>query len=175
MSPTQVIVALAVALLAQTTLVPVLAGGNGPVDLVLIVVVFAALTRGPSFGLWTGTFGGLLQDGLSGGIIGVSGLAKTLVGVLVGVAGSQFIIGTIWHRVAILLGASIVHAFIYVGVYALIQPTTPVATNGIIGVQAVVNALVGAAAQACVLVAPSARERLRWARRSFTRRRWTMS
>ena len=51
------------------------------VDFPLVVVVFAALSGGPVVGLWTGVAAGLAQDLLSGGIVGVSGLAKSLVGV----------------------------------------------------------------------------------------------
>ena len=175
MKASHIWIALAVALLAQTTIVSVLAGGGAPVDLVLVVVVFAALSRGPVIGLWTGTFGGLIQDALSGGVIGVSGLTKTVVGVLVGVAGAQFIVGTIWHRLVILLAASVVHAFCYIGIYALISPGNPVATLGMVGVQALVNALVGILAEAGVRATTGLLERVRQRRRSPTRRRWTMS
>ena len=113
MKTTHILVWLALALLVQTTLVPLVAGGGAPVDLVLVVVVFAALNRGPVAGLWTGTVAGLLQDALSGGIIGVSGLTKTIIGVVVGVVGSRFLLGTVWHRLAVLVGASFVHAFCY--------------------------------------------------------------
>lgn len=175
MKTSHIWVALLVALLAQTTIVSVLAGGGAPVDLVLIVVVFAALTRGPVIGLWTGTFAGLLQDALSGGIIGVSGLTKTVVGVLVGVAGSQFIVGTIWHRLVILLTASVVHSFCYIGIYALISPGNPLETLGTVGVQASVNALVGILAEAGVRATPVSLERVRQGRRPSTRRHWKMS
>jgi rod shape-determining protein MreD len=167
-------IAVVVALLAQTTIVSALAGDGAPVDLVLVVVVFAALSRGPVIGLWTGTFAGLIQDALSGGIIGVSGLTKTVVGVLVGIAGAQFIVGTIWHRLVILLAASVVHAFCCIGIFALISPGKPVATLGMVGVQALVNALVGILAEAGVR-APGSLERIRQGRRSPTRRPWTMS
>lgn len=168
-------IALAVALLVQTTLVSALVGGGAPVDLVFVVVVFAALSRGPVVGLWTGTFAGLLQDALSGGVIGVSGLAKTIVGVLVGVAGSQFIVGTMWHRLVILLAASVINAFCYIGIYALISPGNPVATFGMVGVQALVNAVIGVLAETVVRAAPGSLERVRRGRRSFTRRHWMMS
>ena len=47
---------LGVALVLQTTLVSMIAGA--PVDLVLVVVVFVAISGGPVGGLWTGTVGG---------------------------------------------------------------------------------------------------------------------
>ena len=62
------------------------------IDLVLVAVAYAALAFGPVVGLFAGTLGGLAQDALSAQIIGVSGLAKTLVGFVSGVVGSQFIV-----------------------------------------------------------------------------------
>ena len=174
MKTSQIILTMFVALLVQTTLIGMVAQW-APVDLVLIVVVFAALTNGPAVGLWTGTFGGLAQDTLSGSVIGVGGLAKTIVGVLVGFAGSQFIVGTFWHRLAILVAASVIHTLCYVGVYALIDPGAPVASAGVVGLQAVLNAVVGVVALAAVRVAPGVRERFRHGRHSVSRRHWMMS
>ena len=79
MRAAQVGVALAFALASQTTLVPRMTG-VATVDLVLVVVLSVAMRQGAVAGLWTGTVGGLLQDALSGGVVGVGGLAKTLVG-----------------------------------------------------------------------------------------------
>ncbi len=117
----------------------------------------------------------MFQDALSGGIIGVSGLTKTVVGVLIGIAGTQFIVGTIWHRLVILLTASVVHALCYIGIYALVSPGDPVATLGMVVVQAIVNALAGVLAEAGVRAAPGSREWIRQGRRSLGRRRWKMS
>lgn len=175
MKTTHMLIALGLALLAQTTVVPAIAGGGAPVDLVLVVVVFAALPRGPIAGLWTGTLAGLLQDALSGGIVGVSGLAKTVVGVLAGVGGSRFILGTMWRRMAIIIAASFLHSFCYIGVYALISPGNPVSTMRIVVIQAVVNAIVGVSALAVVRVSPGIFERLRQGRNPWGRRRWIMS
>lgn len=175
MKTTHILVWLALALLVQTTLVPLVAGGGAPVDLVLVVVVFAALNRGPVAGLWIGTVAGLLQDALSGGIIGVSGLTKTIIGALVGVAGSRFLLGTVWHRLAVLIGASFVHAFCYLGIYALIGPNGPAGPFGIVAIQAAVNALVGAVVPLVAGAAPGVSDRLRQGRNPLRRRRWMMS
>ena len=61
--------------LAVQTFIGRLFGGNTGVDLVLVVVVFAALSFGPVTGLLTGTVAGLVQDAMATGIIGVGGLA----------------------------------------------------------------------------------------------------
>ena len=174
MSTIQIVVWLALALLVQTTLVPVLAGGGAPVDLVLIVVVFAALHRGPVVGLWTGTCAGLVQDALSGGIIGVSGLTKTIIGVVVGVAGTRFILGTMWHKLATLIAASFVHAFCYLGIYALIGPEGPAVPVGVVAIQAAVNGLAGVVAPLVASRAPGMSDRLRPGR-TLRRRSWMVS
>jgi rod shape-determining protein MreD len=70
-----VIVAVAVALALQTTAARFLVRGSVAVDLVLVVVVYVALTSGPATGLLSGTFAGLVQDALSSSVIGIGGLA----------------------------------------------------------------------------------------------------
>jgi rod shape-determining protein MreD len=50
------------------------------VDVVLVAVVYVALTTGPVGGMLSGTIAGLIQDTLSSGVIGIGSLAKTLVG-----------------------------------------------------------------------------------------------
>src|SRR5664280_634373 len=66
----------------QSTLIPALSIGGVRPDLVLVVVVSAALTRGRETGVLCGVFGGVLQDLLSAGPFGV--LSKMLVGLFVG-------------------------------------------------------------------------------------------
>ena len=175
MKTTHILVLLGLALLAQTTVVPAVAGGGAPVDLVLVVVVFAALPRGPVAGLWTGTVAGLLQDALSGGIVGVSGLAKTVVGVLAGVVGSRFFIGTIWYRLAVLVPASFLHSFCYLGIYSLISAGSPVSAMRMVTIQAIVNGVVGAAALLVVRVSPGVFDRFRQGRNPMGRRRWIIN
>ena len=90
-------VALAAVLALQTTLV----ANGAAVDLVLVVVITVAMTSGPVAGLWTGTVGGLLQDALSGGVVGVGGLSKTLVGYVVGRLASQFDVARVWQQLVV--------------------------------------------------------------------------
>lgn len=170
----RITVALIAALVAQTTLVRSVADDQAPVDLVLVVVVFAALSRGPVVGLWTGTFAGLLQDALSGGIIGVSGLAKSIAGVLVGITASQFIIATVWHRLVVLMGATLVHTICFLGVYGVLETASPPATVSHELIQAIVNGVVGIAAAGLVRATPGAYRRARQGRTPFGRRHWIM-
>jgi rod shape-determining protein MreD len=115
-----VLLAIAVALALQTTLARYMIGSRATVDLVLIAVVYAALTSGPVVGLFAGTVGGLAQDALSGQIIGVGGLAKTLAGFVTGVVGSQFIVTGPVPRFVVFFTASVVHAICFLGLYAMI-------------------------------------------------------
>jgi rod shape-determining protein MreD len=79
--------AIALALALQTTLARFVVGGTAAVDLVLVAVVYVALTSGPVSGMVSGSVAGLIQDALSSGVIGVGGLAKLIVGFCVGVIG----------------------------------------------------------------------------------------
>jgi rod shape-determining protein MreD len=115
-----VLLAITLALALQTTLARYTIASRATVDLVLIAVVYAALTSGPVVGLFAGTVGGLAQDALSGQIVGVGGLAKTLVGFVSGVVGSQFIVTGPIPRFVVFFAASVVHAACFLGLYAMI-------------------------------------------------------
>ena len=69
-------------------------------DLVLVAVVYVALTSGSVTGLLTGAVAGLIQDVVTrvpSSIIGIGGLAKTIVGFLAGVVGIIVIISSHWR------------------------------------------------------------------------------
>lgn len=70
-------------LLESTVLQFVLVAGVKP-DLVLVLVVFYAITNGPREGAFLGFMGGLAQDFLSGYYLGLNALSFTVVGYLVG-------------------------------------------------------------------------------------------
>jgi len=116
-----VLISIIVALALQTTVVPFIWPAKSTIDLVLVVVVYAALQFGPTSGMLTGVAAGLAQDALSGGIIGVSGLAKTIVGFLAGTIGSQFIVTNFLPRFVVLLFGAALNAICILGLYALID------------------------------------------------------
>ena len=163
-------VGLGLALALQTTLAPLVAGPGAPLDLVLLVVVSVAISSGPVAGLWTGTVGGLLQDTLSGGVIGVGGLAKTLVGYLVGLFGSQFNVERPWHQLLVFFFASLVHAGCFVGVYGLLFDEGTMTSYGAVLTEATANAVVGVAVVVALGVGPGVLERRRLRRRGLSRR-----
>ena len=156
-----VVLATAVALALQTTLARFVIRGTVAVDLVLVVVVYVALTSGPVTGLLTGTFAGLVQDALSTGVIGIGGLAKTIVGFLAGIIGTQFIVAQPLPRFVVFFGATILHAVVFIGLYVLLdlrQFGTPYAA---VTGQAIGNAVVGVVAFQLAELLPGAVERRR--------------
>ncbi len=96
--------------------------GAVPVDLVLVVVVASALAFGPVTGLAAGTVGGLIQDALSSGILGMGGLAKTLVGFAAGRFATQFIVTATVPRLLVFAAATVAHALLFMGLYTLPGP-----------------------------------------------------
>ena len=159
-----VVLATALALALQTTLARFVIRGTVAVDLVLVVVVYAALKSGPVTGLLTGTFAGLVQDALSSGVIGIGGLAKTIVGFLAGLVGTQLIVAGSLPRFIVFFAATIVHAVVFIGLYVLLD-LRPFGTpySAALG-QAVGNAVVGVLAFQLAELLPGAVERRRAAR-----------
>jgi rod shape-determining protein MreD len=116
-----VLAAIAIAVALQTTLARFVISGTVAIDLVTVVVVFVGLMAGPTTGMLAGTCGGLVQDALSSGIIGIGGLAKTIVGFLTGVIGTLFIVARPLPRFVVFFLASLLHAVVFLGLYVLLD------------------------------------------------------
>jgi rod shape-determining protein MreD len=153
--------AIAVALALQTTLASLVIRGTAALDLVLVVVVYIALISGPVWGLLLGSVAGLVQDSLSSGIIGVGGLAKTIVGYLAGVLGTQFILTAPLSRFVIFVLATVVHATIFMGLYTLLDLRQYESPYSAVMSQAVGNALLGVVGAQLVELLPGLRARRR--------------
>lgn len=156
-----VLAAIAIALALQTTLARFVVGGSAAIDLVLVAVVAVALTTGPVGGMLAGSAAGLVQDALSSGVIGIGGLAKTIVGFLAGAFGQQFIVTAAFPRLVIFVAATGLHGLVFMGLYYLLDlrvfpsPWKPLAA------QALGNALVGIVAFGIVESLPGMVERRR--------------
>jgi rod shape-determining protein MreD len=164
-----IILAVAAALALESTLARFVVRGTVAVDLVLVVVVYVALTSGSVTGLLTGTFAGLVQDALSGDVIGIRGLAKTLVGFLSGIIGTQFIVAQPLPRFVVFFCATVLHAVVYMGLYVVLNLRhfgTPYAA---VAEQATANAVVGVVAFQLVELLPGAVERRRAAKMRLRR------
>jgi rod shape-determining protein MreD len=166
-----VVVATALALALQTTLARFLVGGTAGIDLVLVVVVYAALSFGPVTGLMTGTFAGLLQDALSSGIIGIGGLAKTVVGFIAGIIGTQFIVAQSLTRFVVFFAASVLHGALFIGLYELLNLRDFGTPYAAVAAQSVGNAVIGIVAFKVAEFLPGAVERRRAGRASGARLR----
>jgi rod shape-determining protein MreD len=141
-----VLLALIVALAVQTSLSGLSLSGARMVNLVVVAVVYVALVFGPVTGMMAGTAGGLVQDALAGGIVGIGSLSKTIVGFLAGLLGAQFIVSQPLPRFVMFVSASVLHEVCYQGLSAVVEvrpfrlPYAPVLTqagiNGIVGLAA---------------------------------------
>jgi rod shape-determining protein MreD len=161
-----VLVAIALALALQTTLARFVVGGTAAIDLVLVVVVYVALTTGPGTGMLAGSVAGLIQDALSsGGVIGIGGLAKSLVGFFAGMIGQQFIVTAALPRFVMFLAATIVHAVVFMGLYTVLDLRTFGSPYAAVLSQALGNAAAGMIAFTIVEALPGVVERRRVRRR----------
>ena len=138
-----VLLALVGALVLQTTIAGLTMGDGRAVNLIVVAVVYTALMFGPVAGMLAGTAGGLVQDSLGGGIVGIGSLSKTVVGFLTGALGSHFIVAQPFPRFVMFVGATMVHEVCFQGLNTLIEgrpfrlPYQPLI------LQALVNAAVG--------------------------------
>jgi len=164
-----VILAVVVALALQTTLARFFFRGAIAVDLGLVAVVYVALSSGPATGLLAGTFAGLVQDALSSPVIGIGGLAKTIVGFLAGAVGRQFIVSQSVPRFVVFFGASIVYEVVFTGLYAVLDVRPFDARYTVVAGKAAANAVVGVMAFQVVELLPGAVERRRAAKNRLRR------
>lgn len=134
--------ALAAALVVQTTLTTFVPR-TAAIDFVLIVVVYLSLSFGPTTGVVAGTVAGLIQDTLSSGIMGIGALAKTLVGFAAGRIGTQFIVTAPLPRFVVFLGATVLHAAVFMGLYVLLGLREFRDPYAAVAGQAIGNAVVG--------------------------------
>ena len=171
-----VVIGLAVtmALIVQTVFAKLMVSAV-KVDVLLVIVVFTALSRGPMFGFWTGVTVGFVEDLLSGGIVGISGLSKSLTGFWVGWLDSHLIATEIWARVVILAVASVFHGVIVFCVYWLMLLPEPTWHWRDVALHAVANALLGFAVMVIIERWPSLMKFMRGRQSGGIGRRWGMN
>lgn len=160
-----VLIAIALALALQTTLARLLVGGTAAIDLVLVAVVSVALTTGPVSGMLAGSVAGLIQDALSSGVLGIGGLAKSVIGFLAGAISQQFILTSALPRFLMFVGATVAHAALFMGLYVVLGLRMFPAPWKAVASQALGNAIVGMIAFAIIEALPGMIERRRAGRR----------
>jgi rod shape-determining protein MreD len=161
-----VLISIALALALQTTLAPFVVGGTTAIDLVLVAVVYIALTGGPVSGMLAGSVAGLIQDQLSTGVLGIGGLAKSIVGFVVGAIGQQFIVTAALPRLVTFVGATAAYQALFMGLYVVLGLRSFPSPWKAIATQALGNAVVGMIAFTIVEAVPGIVERRRAGRRS---------
>lgn len=157
------VIAMGAALALQTTLSGLFAGSLR-VNLVLVAVTYLALAYGPVTGMLAGMAGGLVQDALAGGIVGIGGLSKTLIGFFVGVLGAQFIVSTTLPRFLMFMAATLVHELVLEGLGALVEGRAFTMHLEATLLQAVFNGVVGVLAFLIVENGPDLLQRRRMRR-----------
>jgi rod shape-determining protein MreD len=167
-----VLLAIGVALVLQTTLSGLMVGGTIAVNLVLVAVVYVALGYGAVSGMLAGTIGGLAQDALAGGIVGIGGMSKTIVGFAVGVLGAQFNLSSTVPRLVIFVAATFVHEMMFEGLHAMIGGRHFGLQYSAALIQALVNGLVGVTVFLVIERGPEAMQRRRMTRGTFGRKRF---
>lgn len=168
-----VAIAVLVTVVLQATLARYMVGGRWAFDLVLVGVVYAALQQGAVAGMLAGTFGGLLQDTMSGGVLGVGGLTKTVTGYVTGGLGTQFVVSKPYAKAFIVAGATVVNRLMALGLDGLLHQAWPVVSWMAILGEVGLNTLFGVIVFVAAAALPDAMSRGRFSRRnSLSRRQW---
>lgn len=164
--------ALIAALLFQTTVAGISLQGGTLVNFVLVAVICLALSLGALTGLLAGAAGGLVQDAIAGGIVGVGGIAKTVVGFVVGVLGAQFIVSQPLPRFVMFVGGTVLHELCFQSLYALVETRAVQFAWRTMLTQAAINGVIGILALQIVESAPGLKQKREARRASFARRRF---
>jgi rod shape-determining protein MreD len=167
-----VLLGIAAALVLQTTIAGMTLEGATLVNLVLVAVVYVALAFGAVTGMLAGTAGGLIQDALAGGIVGIGGMSKTLIGFIVGVLGAQFIVSQTLPRFVMFVGATFAHELCFQALQALVEARPFAMQWSATLTQAAVNGLIGILAFQVVELSPGILQRRRARGATLSRRRY---
>jgi rod shape-determining protein MreD len=108
-----------------------------------------------------GSLAGIIQDALSSGVVGIGGLAKSIVGFLAGAIGQQFLVTAAFPRLVIFLGATAAHAAVFMGLYVGLGLRSFPSPWAAVLSQALGNAAVGLIAFAIIESLPGMAERRR--------------
>ena len=168
---TSVFVTVAGAVVLQMAFARFTVGGHWVFDLVLVAVVYAGLQWGPIAGILAGSAGGIAEDVLAGGVMGVSGLAKTLVGCAAGIIGTQFVLTRPQGRTVIVAVASLGNRLLMLMLYGVIDQHWPGVLWTAMLTEIGLNSLCGLLLFHGTSALPGALSRQRMNRRPIVRRR----
>jgi rod shape-determining protein MreD len=94
-------------------------------DLALVITVYLGLQRAPFLGMFGGMALGLGRDAIEGGILGVGGFSKTLIGYLVALASVRLSLENPLARLATVAVASAANTVLFVGLYQMLERPLP--------------------------------------------------
>ncbi len=120
-------------------------------DLTLIISVYFGLQRAPLLGMLTGATAGLAADVVKGGILGVGGFSKTLIGYVIAVISVKFPLENPLMRLGVVAVASVLNTMLYIGLNLMLDREPPYISTWVefgktIGWQALADTL------ACIFV-----------------------
>ena len=95
------------------------------VDLALLITVYFSLQRAPISGMLVGVVGGIGQDAIGGGILGVQGFANTLLGYLVAIASIRFSLENALARLGVVAIAAAAHTVLFAGLHMVLEDPLP--------------------------------------------------
>lgn len=158
--------------LLQVLLARFAVGGRLSFDLVLVGVVFVALQSGPVAGMLAGTIGGVLLDLTTGGLVGVSGLLKTIVGFAAGQMGTRLVVAKPYARALIVGAATLLHGILGIGLQVAIDRWLGVSWTAMLG-EAAFNTIAAYLAFLAIEAVPGVMSRGRTRQRSaWGKRQW---
>jgi rod shape-determining protein MreD len=136
--------AILAALLVQTALSQLAPAHARVFDPFLLVLVYCGLTGGEVHGMLAGAAGGWVQDAhFGGGVVGLSGLTRVLVGFGVGLGAARFLLAGVAARTLVLFGATVADALLFSRLAAVFNVGAQELTPAGLAVRAAVNALLG--------------------------------
>lgn len=112
------------ALLVQTTILPLAAIGNATPDLLLIICVYLGLHLHTAAGA-IGAFAlGYLQDFFSGGTVGLNAFSMCLVFTIIYLTSQRLWVDNVVSKVVVVFLASVVKTSVILGLVALVSVST---------------------------------------------------
>ena len=138
------LLAIALAAVLQTSLAPLSGKVAHTFDPFLLVVLYCGLTWGETHGMLAGAVAGWVQDVLFGGqIAGLSALTKLLVGFVVGVAGTRFLLVGPAPQILVVFAATVVDGLALQSLASVFSIRTDELSAAGLAIRGGVNALVG--------------------------------
>jgi rod shape-determining protein MreD len=138
------LVAIGLATILQSALTKVWPGQARIFDPYLLVMVYCGLTHGETHGMLAGAAGGWVQDVHFGGrVAGLAGLTKIIVGFIVGLAATRFLLVGVGAQVLVLFTATIADALITRSLASVFGIPTDDLSVGGLALRGAANAAVG--------------------------------